>query len=198
MRNLRRLSQPKRESIEQGRRRFLIGSPCATSILTVITLYSLMASTPIRIGLISDTHDLLRPAAKRALNGVEHILHAGDICGGDVLAELANIAPVTAVRGNNDRGAWAGKLRETELVEIGGISIYILHDLSALDIDPRAAGVHAVISGHSHKPLVEERDGVLFVNPGSAGPRRFSLPISLGFIEIAAGKVSASLLTLQT
>ena len=157
-----------------------------------------MASTPIRIGLISDTHDLLRPAAKRALNGVEHILHAGDICGGDVLAELANIAPVTAVRGNNDRGAWAGKLRETELVEIGGISIYILHDLSALYIDPRAAGVHAVISGHSHQPLVEERDGVLFVNPGSAGPRRFSLPISLGFIEIAAGKVSASLLTLQT
>jgi putative phosphoesterase len=157
-----------------------------------------MASTSIRIGVISDTHDLVWPEAKRALHGVGHILHAGDICGGDVLAELARIAPVTAVRGNNDRGEWASKLRETELVEIGGVAIYILHDLNDLDIDPRAAGVQAVISGHSHKPLIEERDGVLFVNPGSAGPRRFTLPISLGFIEIAAGKVSASLLTLQT
>jgi hypothetical protein len=157
-----------------------------------------VASTQIRIGLISDTHDLLRQEAKRALHGVEHILHAGDICGDDVLAELAKIAPVTAVRGNNDRGAWASSLRETELVEIGGVAIYIVHDLNDLDIDPQAAGVGAVISGHSHKPLIEERDGVLFVNPGSAGPRRFSLPISLGFIEIAAGKVSASLRTLQT
>lgn len=157
-----------------------------------------MASASIRIGLISDTHDLVRPEAKRALHGVEHILHAGDICGGDVLAELAKIAPVTAVRGNNDRGTWASDLRETELVEIGGVTIYMVHDINDLDIDPRAAGVHAVISGHSHKPQIEDRGGVLFVNPGSAGPRRFSLPISLGYIEIAAGKVSASLRTLQT
>ena len=153
---------------------------------------------PIRIGLISDTHDLVRPEAARALAGVEHILHAGDICGDDVLTALGKIAPVTAVRGNNDRGGWASRLRTTELVKFGGVSIYMLHDLGELDIDPRATGVQAVISGHSHRPLVEERDGVLFVNPGSAGPRRFLLPISLGFIEIAAGKVSASLLTLQT
>jgi putative phosphoesterase len=155
------------------------------------------AASSIRIGLISDTHDLVRPHVKRALAGVRHILHAGDICGGDVLAELVRIAPVTAVRGNNDRGAWANDLRETELVEIGGVSIYMLHDLADLAIDPRAAGVHAVISGHSHRPLIEERDGVLFVNPGSAGPRRFTLPISLGYIDIAGGKLSASLHTLH-
>jgi putative phosphoesterase len=156
-----------------------------------------MASASLKIGLISDTHDLVRPEARRALAGVDHILHAGDICGGGVLTELAQIAPVTAVRGNNDRGAWAGKLNATELVEIGGIAFYMVHDLADLDIDPRAAGVRAVISGHSHKPLVEERDGVLFVNPGSAGPRRFSLPVSVGFIEIAGGKLSARLQTLQ-
>jgi putative phosphoesterase len=155
------------------------------------------AAPSLTIGLISDTHDLLRPQAKSALAGVGHILHAGDICGGDVLAALAGIAPVTAVRGNNDRGAWAHNLRSTELVEIGGISVYLLHDLAELDIDPRAAGVHAVISGHSHQPLIEERDGVLFINPGSAGPRRFTLPISLGFIDIAGGRVSARLHTLQ-
>lgn len=152
----------------------------------------------IRIGVISDTHDLLRPAAKLALAGVDRILHAGDICGGDVLAELATIAPVTAVRGNNDRGAWARTLHATERVEIGGVSIYMLHDLNDLDIDPGAAGVHAVVCGHSHWPLVEERAGVLFVNPGSAGPRRFSLPISLGFIEIVRGRASARLQTLPT
>jgi putative phosphoesterase len=156
-----------------------------------------MAASSIRIGLISDTHDLVRPQATRALAGVRHILHAGDICGGDVLAELARIAPVTAVRGNNDRGAWANDLRITERVEIGGVSIYVLHDLSELDIDPRAAGVQAVISGHSHRPLIEERDGVLFVNPGSAGPRRFRLPVSLGYIDIVGGKISARLHTLR-
>jgi putative phosphoesterase len=156
-----------------------------------------MASSPIRIGLISDTHDLVRPQAKRALAGVEQILHAGDICGGDVLAELAVIAPVTAVRGNNDRGPWASGLNATEFIEIGGVAIYMLHDLAELDIDPGAAGVHAVISGHSHRPLVEERDGVLYINPGSAGPRRFRLPISLGFIDIVGGKISARLHTLQ-
>ncbi len=138
----------------------------------------------------------MRPQARRALAGVGRILHAGDICGQDVLAELATIAPVTAVRGNNDHGAWARGLRATEWVEIGGVSIYMLHDLAELDIDPGAAGVQAVISGHSHRPLIEERDGVLFVNPGSAGPRRFALPISLGFIEIAGGRISASLHTL--
>jgi uncharacterized protein len=154
-------------------------------------------TSALTIGLISDTHDLLRPQARRALAGVAHILHAGDICGGRVLAELAGIAPVTAVRGNNDRGAWARELHATALVEFGGAALYMVHDLSELDIDPRAAGVQAVIYGHSHTPRIEERDGVLYVNPGSAGPRRFTLPISVGFLEIAAGTVTARLRTLR-
>jgi uncharacterized protein len=152
---------------------------------------------PVRIGIISDTHNLVRPAAKLALAGVTRILHAGDICDRDVLDELATIAPVTAVRGNNDRGAWAESIRSSEAVEIGSVSIYMLHDLSELDLDPRSAGFRVVISGHSHRPAMREKDGVLFVNPGSAGPRRFSLPVSLAFIEIVAGTVSARLHTLQ-
>jgi len=155
------------------------------------------AATALKIGLISDTHDVLRPQARDALAGVAHILHAGDICESHVLADLAAIAPVTAVRGNNDRGAWARELQTTMLVEIGGMSIYMVHDLSELDIDPGAAGVQAVIYGHSHKPRIEERAGVLYVNPGSAGPRRFSLPVSVGFLEINTGKISATLETLQ-
>ena len=156
-----------------------------------------MSSSAIRIGVISDTHNLVRPEARLALAGVTRILHAGDICERDVLDELAAIAPVTAVRGNNDRGAWAGSIRISEAVEIGGVSIYMLHDLSELDLDPGAAGFRVVISGHSHRPAVREKDSVLFVNPGSAGPRRFSLPVSLAFIEISAGIVSARLHTLQ-
>ena len=156
------------------------------------------AAPALKIGLISDTHDLLRPQAGSALAGVAHILHAGDICGGEVLAELAHIAPVTAVRGNNDRGQWARALQTTAVVEFGGVRIYMLHDLSELAIEPRAAGVHAVIYGHSHRPRIEERAGVLYVNPGSAGPRRFSLPVSVGMLEIAGGKVRATLHTLQS
>jgi putative phosphoesterase len=155
------------------------------------------AATALKIGLISDTHDVLRPQARDALAGVAHILHAGDICESHVLADLAAIAPVTAVRGNNDRGAWARELQKTMRVELGGVSIYIVHDLAELDIDPGAAGVQAVIYGHSHKPRIEERAGVLYVNPGSAGPRRFSLPVSVGFLEINTGKISATLETLQ-
>jgi uncharacterized protein len=155
------------------------------------------AGRPFNIGLISDTHDLLRPEARDALAGVDHILHAGDICGEQVLAELARIAPVTAVRGNNDRGAWASALKHTEFVQLGGAALYVVHDIADLDIDPPAAGVRAVIHGHSHKPYVEERDGVVFVNPGSAGPRRFKLPVSIGFLEIANGAVAARLLTLE-
>lgn len=156
-----------------------------------------MSNKPIKIGLISDTHDLVRPAAKLALAGVHHILHAGDICGPDVLKELRQVAPVTAVRGNNDRGSWADSIRTSEALELGGVPIYILHDLAELDIDPQAAGFRIVISGHSHRPAIQEKDGVLFVNPGSAGPRRFSLPVSIGFIEIADGQARASLHTLQ-
>jgi hypothetical protein len=149
-----------------------------------------------RIGLISDTHNLLRPEALAFLQGCDHILHAGDVCDGAVLEALAALAPLTAVRGNNDRGAWAARLRETEQVELGGVRIHLLHDLAQLDIDPAAAGVRVVVSGHSHQPFIDERDGVLFVNPGSAGPRRFRLPIAAGELRIADGAVEARLVDL--
>jgi uncharacterized protein len=145
----------------------------------------------LRVGVISDTHGLLRPEAKVFLRGCDHIVHGGDITEARVLEELSKIAPVTAVRGNNDRGAWAEKIRETELVRIGDIHVYAIHDLGDLDIDPRAAGVDVVISGHTHKPLTQERDGVLFVNPGSAGPRRFKLPISIAELTIVGTTVSS-------
>ena len=151
---------------------------------------------PLRIGLISDTHDLLRPEALAFLAGSDRIVHAGDICSPGVLEALAVVAPLTAVRGNNDRGAWAARLRESELVEVGGVWLYAIHDLAQLDIDPIAAGVAVVVSGHSHRPLVERRDGVLFVNPGSAGPPRFSLPISVGELTIVDGAASARTVTL--
>jgi putative phosphoesterase len=144
-----------------------------------------------RVGLISDTHGLLRPEAVEALAGVEHILHAGDIGDADVLASLAKIAPVTAVRGNNDKGAWAASLAEFEGIELAGRHIYLLHDIAELDLDPAAAGFAAVITGHSHKPKIESRDGVLFINPGSAGPRRFKLPITVGFLEIDGATLNA-------
>jgi putative phosphoesterase len=148
-----------------------------------------------RIGLVSDTHDLLRPEAEAFLRGCDHIVHAGDIIGPRILEQLATLAPLTAVRGNNDRGAWAAGLRETELVEIGGLFVYAIHDLAQLDIDPHAAGVDVVVSGHSHKPSVEVREGVLFVNPGSAGPRRFTLPISIG--DLTLGERSLSVRTVE-
>jgi uncharacterized protein len=150
----------------------------------------------IRIGLISDTHGLLRPEAMQFLQGCQHIVHGGDIGGPAnggpaILQQLATLAPLTTVRGNNDHGPWAKQLPETTLLSIGGVSLYILHDLAQLDIDPKAAGVRVVVSGHSHKPVVNERQGVLYVNPGSAGPRRFKLPISVGELLITDGSVSA-------
>lgn len=151
----------------------------------------------LRVGVISDTHGLLRPQAKAFLLGCDHIVHGGDITDARVLEELSGIAPVTAVRGNNDRGAWAEKIRETELVRIGDIYVYAIHDLGDLDIDPRAAGVNVVISGHTHKPLTQERDGVLFVNPGSAGPRRFRLPISIAELTIVGATVSSRTVELE-
>jgi hypothetical protein len=137
------------------------------------------------IGVISDTHGLLRPGALKVLRGSEHIIHAGDVGAPEILDQLATLAPVTAVRGNVDKGAWARKLSETEVVEAGGISVYVLHDLAQLDLKARAAGFHVVISGHSHIPKQEARAGVLYFNPGSAGPRRFKLPITVGrlFVE---------------
>ncbi|MFC7515405.1 metallophosphoesterase family protein [Herbaspirillum sp. GCM10030257] len=150
-----------------------------------------------RIGLISDTHGLLRPEARFALNGVSRIIHAGDICNAKVLEQLEEIAPVIAVRGNNDRGDWAMALREKEVIEVDGVKIYVVHDLHELDIDPAAAGIKVVISGHSHKPSVKKEKGVLYVNPGSAGPRRFRLPISLAFLEVSNGVPKAELQTLE-
>ena len=145
----------------------------------------------LRIGLISDTHGLLRPGALSFLDGADRIVHAGDICDPAVLERLSEIAPVTAVRGNNDHGTWAERLNETELLQIGAIRLYAIHDLAELDIEPQAAGVHVVVSGHSHRPRVEERSGVLYVNPGSAGPRRFRLPIALGELIVDGAAVSA-------
>jgi putative phosphoesterase len=144
-----------------------------------------------RVGLISDTHGLLRPEAKSFLEGCDRIIHGGDIGNPDILEQLAELAPLTVVRGNNDHGDWAGELDETQLVQIGGILVYVIHDIALLDIDPRAAGVRVVVSGHSHVPAVTERDDVLFVNPGSAGPRRFKLPIAAGELTITANAVSA-------
>ena len=150
-----------------------------------------------RVGLISDTHGLLRPQALDYLRGSNHILHAGDIVGAAILEQLAELAPLTAVRGNNDSGAWAHALPETATLSLGGVTIHILHDLKHLAIDPAAHGVRVVVAGHSHKPGCEERGGVLYVNPGSAGRRRFTLPISVGELLIERGQVDVRLLTLD-
>jgi putative phosphoesterase len=139
------------------------------------------------IGLISDTHGLLRPEAVRALAGVSHIIHAGDIGGAEILEALRKIAPVYAVRGNNDKGPWAAAIPLCAALELEGVSIHVLHDLKEIDLDPKAAGFDVVVSGHSHKPTVTERDGVTFINPGSAGPRRFKLPVTVGYLDITTG-----------
>ena len=147
----------------------------------------------IRVGLISDTHGLMRPEALTALAGVAHIVHAGDIGTAEILAQLRAIAPVTAVRGNNDKEAWASDIAEHEIVAIGGKSIYVLHDLKELDLDPRASGFSVVVTGHSHKPSIATRDDVLYVNPGSAGPRRFKLPVCVAWLDIAENALHAQI-----
>lgn len=149
-----------------------------------------------RVGLISDTHGLLRPEAIAFLRGSDFIVHAGDIGDANVLNELRALAPVTAVRGNNDKGAWAKAISETEVLQIGDVLIYVLHNLAELDLDPVAAGFQVVVSGHSHHPLVEERDGVLYVNPGSSGPRRFKLPIAVAELEVSGPSVKAKVVEL--
>jgi uncharacterized protein len=148
------------------------------------------------IGVISDTHGLLRPEAVEALRGVDLILHAGDVGSSEVLETLKEIAPVVAVRGNNDKGAWAEGLPNWELAEVGAVYIYMIHDLKEIDLSPAAAGFQVVVSGHSHKPSIEESNRVLYVNPGSAGPRRFSLPISVARLEVSGEAVSAELIEL--
>jgi uncharacterized protein len=150
-----------------------------------------------RIGVISDTHGLLRPEALKALQGAEQILHAGDVGDPAILDALRAIAPATAIRGNIDEDGPCGHLPPTELVELSGRSIYMLHDVKKLDLNPEAAGIAAVVSGHSHKPLVEWRRGVLFLNPGSAGPRRFELPVTLAWLKIDANAVSAQIVHLD-
>jgi putative phosphoesterase len=149
-----------------------------------------------RIGLISDTHGLLRPAARDFLRGCSRILHGGDIGGAAILDQLGRIAPVTAVRGNNDGEKWAEHLPETEFLQVEGVRIFAIHDLKLMRIDPQAESVRVVVSGHSHRPLVEERNGVLFVNPGSAGPRRFKLPISVAEVAISGTVAQARIVEL--
>jgi putative phosphoesterase len=156
-----------------------------------------MTEKRITFGVISDTHGLLRPEAVEALHGSDRILHAGDVGAPDILEALAKIAPVTAVRGNVDTASWACALPETEAVEAGGLLIYILHDLGQLDLKPEAAGFRVIVYGHSHHPKIEEKNGVLYFNPGSAGPRRFSLPVSVGRLTIGAGKVQSRLVELE-
>ena len=148
------------------------------------------------VGVISDTHGLLRPEALAALAGSDLIVHAGDVGAPEVLDALRRIAPVFAVRGNNDRGSWAAALPATEVVEVDGLLLYVLHDVHELDLDPAAAGFCAVIAGHSHQPRAETRGGVLYLNPGSAGPRRFTLPIALARLDIADGVLTPRIVEL--
>jgi putative phosphoesterase len=143
-----------------------------------------------RVGLISDTHGLLRPEAVTFLRGSDFIVHAGDVGDVKVLDQLANLAPVTAVRGNNDKGPWADSLAKAKILQVDAVLIYVLHDLAELHLDPVAAGFRVVVFGHSHRPSGETRDGVLYVNPGSAGPRRFKLPISIGELQIVGRSVT--------
>jgi putative phosphoesterase len=148
------------------------------------------------IGVISDTHGLLRPQAVAALQGSALINHAGDVGRPEILEELRRIAPVVAVRGNVDSGAWAMSLPQSEMVEHDGIRLYVIHILEDLDLDPPTAGFHAVITGHTHRPNMTTKDGVLYFNPGSAGPRRFDLPVSVGRLVLADGKLRGEIITL--
>lgn len=148
------------------------------------------------IGIISDTHGLLRHEAKKLLKGVELIIHAGDVGSGDVLEELSAIGSLKAVRGNVDNGVYAGVLPASEYISIAGKNIYVIHNIDHLDIVPEAAGVDIVIYGHSHKAQKKEKNGVLYFNPGSIGPRRFNLPVSMGLISISEGVINAEIIEL--
>jgi putative phosphoesterase len=151
----------------------------------------------VRVGVLSDTHGLFRPAARAFLVDCDYIIHGGDIGAAHVLEDIAAMAPLTAVRGNIDTGGWARQLRDTELIRLGDVFAYVLHDVKQLDIDPTAAGVKIVVSGHSHQPSVQQRDGVVFLNPGSCGPRRFRLPISIGELMISGQSVRARTIELE-
>jgi putative phosphoesterase len=150
------------------------------------------------IGVISDTHGLLRAEAEEALRGSDYILHAGDVGDPRILDGLRRIAPVTAVRGNIDRQAWARELAKTEVLSLEGVGIYVLHDLADLDLKPEAAGFSAVVYGHSHVPKQEMKNGVLYLNPGSAGPRRFRLPVTVARLELRDRRLHARIVPLET
>ena len=149
------------------------------------------------VGVISDTHGLLRPEAVEALRGAARILHAGDVGDHEILKALEKIAPVTAVRGNVDGGTWARKIPRSEVIEVEGVSVYMLHILDRLDLKPEAAGFRVVVYGHSHVPKIEQKKGVMYFNPGSAGPRRFKLPVTVGKLSINGGRVRGEIVDLM-
>jgi putative phosphoesterase len=148
------------------------------------------------VGVISDTHGLLRREAVRILRGAELILHAGDVGSEDVLAQLGAVAPTIAVRGNVDTAPWASRLPLTEVIDVGGLQVYMLHELASLDLNPKVAGFAAVISGHTHRPTAEVRNGVLYLNPGSAGPRRFNLPTTVARLQVIGNGLSHEIVDL--
>ncbi len=148
------------------------------------------------VGLISDTHGLLRPEVYKVFRNAELIIHAGDVGSDEVIRNLRAIAPVRAVRGNMDRGSWAGGLPFTDAVQVGDVLLYVIHDVHELDLDPVSAGIDAVIAGHSHRPSVESRGGTIFINPGSAGPRRFTLPVTVALLRIQGKSLKAELIEL--
>ena len=150
-----------------------------------------------RIGLISDTHGLLRPQALEALRGCDHIIHGGDIGKPEILQALEEISPVSAGRGNNDTDSWAEDLLETLQLQFDAVAVYVIHDLKELDINPKVLGISVVISGHSHKPSIEQRDGIFYVNPGSAGPRRFKLPITMAELLIDGTSITPGIIRLE-
>ena len=156
------------------------------------------AKAALRVGVISDTHGLLRPQALAALRGSDCIVHAGDIGDPAIVEALRTVAPVAAVRGNNDVGPWADGLPATDVLAAGDVLIYVIHDLRAIDLDPAAAGFRVVVSGHSHRPAVSHRNGVLYLNPGSAGPRRFTLPIALARLHVRGLAIEAEVIELAT
>ncbi len=155
-----------------------------------------MATNELTLGVISDTHGLLRPEAVEALHGSHLIIHAGDVGNLDVIERLRDIAPTFAIRGNVDKGAWAAALPATAIVEVGALLFYVLHDLGELDLDPPAAGFAAVVFGHSHRPSLATRDGVLYLNPGAAGPRRFKLPVSLARVMVSGRDLNPEIVEL--
>jgi uncharacterized protein len=156
-----------------------------------------MRASEIIVGVISDTHGLLRPQAIDALRGSDVIIHAGDVGNADVIDRLGGIAPTFVVRGNIDKGQWAARLPTTELVAIGELHFLVLHEISQLELDPAVAGFAAVVFGHSHQPSIETRQGVLFLNPGSAGPRRFKLPVTLARVRVSGRRLSPEIVQLQ-